>query len=234
MRTIGIIGGMSWESTVSYYQEINREIKKRLGGLHSAECIIYSVDFAEIERYQSEGRWSESGERLAEVTKKLESAGAELIMLATNTMHKVIDYVEEITDLPVIHIADATAEKMKEDRVHSTALLGTKYTMEQGFYKDRVRKYSIDVVVPNEEEQKRVNDIIFNELVLGELNQQSKQYYLQVIERLQQKGADSVILGCTEIGLLINQTDLDIPVYDTSKIHVQKAVDYALGSINVN
>ncbi|MDQ0352109.1 aspartate racemase [Alkalibacillus filiformis] len=229
MRTIGIIGGMSWESTVSYYQQINREVKHRLGGLHSAECIIYSVDFAEIEKCQSEGRWSDSGDRLAEVTKKLESAGAELIILATNTMHKMIDYVEGMTDLPVIHIADATAEKIKEDDVSSIALLGTQYTMEQDFYKGRVREYGIDVTVPTHEEQKKVNEIIFNELVLGELKQESKQYYLEVIERLQQKGAKAVILGCTEIGLLISQTDLDMPVYDTSKIHVQKAVEYALG-----
>ncbi|MET3684356.1 aspartate racemase [Alkalibacillus flavidus] len=228
MKTIGIIGGMSWESTVTYYQQINRLVKERLGGLHSAKCIVFSVDFAEIEAYQSKGEWDKAGAELADVAKKLELAGADMIVLATNTMHKVISPIEEATKLPVIRIADATAEAIRQQGLNRVALLGTKYTMEQDFYKGRVQEHGVDVMVPDPNEQEQINHIIFNELVLGEFRQESKQYYLDVVDRLLNSGAEGVIFGCTEIGLLIQAKDVSVPVFDTSLIHVERAVAEAL------
>ncbi|WP_411954628.1 aspartate/glutamate racemase family protein [Alkalibacillus sp. S2W] len=228
MKTIGVIGGMSWESTAEYYQEMNRQVKERLGGLHSAECMIYSVDFAEIERYQAEGEWDKAGQVLAEAGKKLELAGADVIVLATNTMHKVIDQIDKAIEVPTIHIADATADAIKAQGLNRVALLGTKYTMEQEFYKGRIAEQNLEVLVPNETDQNRVHRIIFDELVLGEFHDHSREYYIDVINRLVQQGAEGVIFGCTEIGLLIKSHDVTVPVFDTSQIHVTRAVDYAL------
>ncbi|WP_271853269.1 aspartate/glutamate racemase family protein [Planococcus maritimus] len=228
MKTIGLIGGMSWESSAEYYRMLNEQVKQRLGGLHSAECLMYSVDFEEIERFQSQGRWDEAGERLANVARSLEKGGAELIVLCTNTMHKVISSIEEAVSVPVLHIADATAKEIRANHLHTVGLLGTKYTMEQEFYKERIANSGIEVLIPEAAERDIINEIIFNELCLGEVNDTSKVKYRQVIQNLIDRGAQGIILGCTEIGLLIQGEDADVPVFDTAKIHVEAAVKKAL------
>ncbi|MFJ6264625.1 aspartate/glutamate racemase family protein [Lysinibacillus xylanilyticus] len=228
MKTIGMIGGMSWESSAEYYRLMNEEVKQQLGGLHSAKCILYSVDFQEIEHYQAEGEWSKAGQVLAEAAQSLESAGAEFIVICTNTMHKVIDIITEKITIPILHIADATANQIEKARLQKVALLGTKYTMEQDFYKARVEGFGIEVLVPFAEERTEVNRIIYEELCLGKIEQTSKDYYLQVIENLVQLGAQGIILGCTEIGLLIKQEDVNVPVFDTTLLHAQAAVNMAI------
>lgn len=229
MKTIGLIGGMSFESTIEYYRIINELTNKRLGSYHSAKCILYSVDFEEIEAYQRSGEWDKSGEILAHSAKTLESAGADFILLCTNTMHKVVEQIENAIDLPMVHIADATAEKIKEAGIKKIGLLGTKYTMEQDFYKGRITdKYGIEVLTPNENDVEMVNEIIFKELVFGEIKEDSKKEYLRVMNDLIDSGAEGIILGCTEIGLLIKEEDTDIPLFDTAYIHALKAVEYAL------
>ncbi|WP_208588880.1 aspartate/glutamate racemase family protein [Gracilibacillus suaedae] len=227
MKTIGLIGGMSWESSVEYYRIINEEVKYRLGGLHSAKCLLYSVDFDKIERYQSEGNWEKSGNYLAEVAASLEKAGAELIVLCTNTMHKVIGYIEEKIDIPILHIGDATATKIKESMIKRVGLLGTKYTMEQDFYKSKIEANGLDVIVPKETERDQVNKVIFEELCLGIINNTSREYYLEVIRNLIDDGAEGIILGCTEIGLLIKPEDAEVPLFDTAIIHAKEAVNQA-------
>lgn len=228
MKTIGLIGGMSWESTVAYYQIINEEVKDRLGGLHSAKCLLYSVNFAEIERYQAIGKWDKAGMLLGDVAAALEKAGADFIVICTNTMHKVIEYIEEKINIPILHIADATAKQMKQKNIRTVGLLGTKYTMEQDFYQSRIKSFGIDVLVPNETEREIVNKIIYEELCLGHIQQSSKEYYQQVMKRLVAQGAEGIILGCTEIGLLVKQADADVPLFDTTKIHAIEAVNMAL------
>ncbi|MFJ7182965.1 aspartate/glutamate racemase family protein [Lysinibacillus xylanilyticus] len=228
MKTIGMIGGMSWESSAEYYRLMNEEVKQQLGGLHSAKCILYSVDFQEIEHYQAEGEWSKAGQVLAEAAQSLESAGAEFIIICTNTMHKVIDIITEKITIPILHIADATANHIEKASLQKVALLGTKYTMEQDFYRARVEGFGIEVLVPLAEERTEVNRIIYEELCLGKIEQTSKDYYLQVIENLVQLGAQGIILGCTEIGLLIKQEDVNVPVFDTTHIHAQAAVNMAI------
>ncbi|WP_342470046.1 aspartate/glutamate racemase family protein [Ureibacillus sp. FSL K6-3587] len=230
MKTIGLIGGMSWESTVEYYRIINEEVKKRLGGLHSAKCLLYSVDFEEIERFQSESKWEEAGKLLGNVAYSLEKAGADFIVICTNTMHKVVEYVEEKISIPVLHIADATAEQIKRLSLQKVGLLGTKYTMEQDFYKSRIESNGIKVLVPNEEERKRINQIIYEELCLGKIQPSSRDYYKNVIRNLVEQGAEGIILGCTEIGLLVKQEDSEAPLFDTAKIHAIEAVNKALAS----
>nr|WP_276563134.1 aspartate/glutamate racemase family protein [Lysinibacillus xylanilyticus] len=223
-----MIGGMSWESSAEYYRLMNEEVKHQLGGLHSAKCILYSVDFQEIEHYQGEGEWSKAGQVLAEAAQSLESAGAEFIVICTNTMHKVIDIITEKITIPILHIADATANQIEKTSLQKVALLGTKYTMEQDFYRARVEGFGIEVLVPFAEERTEVNRIIYEELCLGKIEQTSKDYYLRVIENLVQLGAQGIILGCTEIGLLIKQEDVNVPVFDTTVLHAQAAVNMAI------
>lgn len=228
MKTIGMIGGMSWESSAEYYRLMNEEVKQQLGGLHSAKCILYSVDFQEIEHYQAEGAWEKAGQVLSEAAQCLERAGADFIIICTNTMHKVIDFIAAKVVIPILHIADATANQIEEARLQKVALLGTKYTMEQDFYRARVEGFGIEVLVPHAEDRTEVNRIIYEELCLGRIEQTSKDYFLQVIRSLVQSGAQGIILGCTEIGLLIKQEDVNIPVFDTTILHAQAAVKLAI------
>ncbi|MEB1808820.1 MAG: aspartate/glutamate racemase family protein [Bacillaceae bacterium] len=228
MKTIGLIGGMSWESSSEYYRIINEEVKKQLGGLHSAKCILYSVDFDEIERYQAEGDWESAGKKLGEVALSLEKAGAAFIVICTNTMHKVIDYIQEKIQIPVLHIAEATANHIQKSNIKTVGLLGTKYTMEQDFYKSRIESNGLKVIIPDQGERNIVNQVIYDELCLGEIRQSSKDYYQKVMESLVDKGAEGIILGCTEIGLLVKQEDSKVPLFDTTVIHAIEAVQTAL------
>ncbi|WP_462171699.1 aspartate/glutamate racemase family protein [Pseudoalteromonas xiamenensis] len=229
MKTIGLLGGMSWESTVSYYQSINRQIKQTLGGLHSAKIVLYSVDFAEIEKLQKEGNWDKAAEILSKASKLLQSAGAEGLFICTNTMHIVAPQIQSELSIPLFHIADATAEVLVDMGVKKVGLLGTKFTMQEGFYKNRISEhYGIDVIVPDEGSQEGIHTIIYDELCLGEINPSSKYFYIEVIEDLKNKGAEAIILGCTEIALLVKARDTAIPLLDTTTIHASKAVAFAL------
>ncbi|MDK8191212.1 aspartate/glutamate racemase family protein [Paenibacillus sp. UMB7766-LJ446] len=228
MKTIGLIGGMSWESSLEYYRIINEEVKIKLGGLHSAKCILYSVDFAKIERYQAEGDWESSGTLLGNAAQSLEKAGAEMIVLCTNTMHKVIKHIEEKVSLPIVHIADSTANQIQKSKISTVGLLGTKYTMEQDFYKTRIELNGIKVLIPNEEDRKVINKVIYEELCIGEIQQLSRDYYKKVIKRLVDDGAEGIILGCTEIGLLVKPEDSEVPLFDTTRIHAIESVNLAL------
>ena len=228
MRTIGLIGGMSWESTIPYYRIINEEVKEKMGGLHSAKIILYSVEFDEIEKCQSENRWEESGEILGKAAQALETAGADFILICTNTMHKVAPQIASMIKVPIIHIADATADELDKARIKRVGLLGTKYTMTQDFYKKRLVDRGIDVLIPEEREIETVNSIIFNELCVGTITEESRKKFQDIIEKLKEKGADGVILGCTEIGLLISQSDVSIPVFDTTVIHAKRAAKIAM------
>jgi aspartate racemase len=219
---------MSWESSALYYRMINEEIKRRLGGLHSAECLLYSMDFSEIERYQANGEWDTAGRRLAEAALSLEKAGADFIVICTNTMHKVVPLMEEKLNIPVLHIADATANQVRKSHIQTVGLLGTKYTMEEDFYKSRIESNGIKVLVPTLTVRERVNKIIYDELCLGNLNESSRDYYREVIKQLMEAGAEGIILGCTEIGLLVNQSDSPVPLFDTTLIHALEAVKLAL------
>lgn len=228
MKTIGIIGGMSWESTVTYYQIMNETVKKELGGLHSAKILLYSVNFSEIERCQAEGDWEKSGDILASAAESLEKAGADFLVIATNTMHKVAPQIQKRIHIPIVHIAEVTAEELKQNHITTVALLGTKYTMTQDFYKEKLENAGITVLIPDEQEIEVVNSIIYDELCLGSILETSKERYLQIIDGLKNRGAQGVILGCTEIGLLIKQEDTDLPVFDTTRIHAVKAAKLSL------
>lgn len=229
MKKIGLIGGMSWESSLEYYRIINETVKQKLGGLHSAECVMYSVDFDEIEKLQHQGKWEELTQIMIDCAQRLEKAGANLIIICTNTMHKMAEEVESSITIPLLHIADATAEKIKEKGFKKVGLLGTKFTMEEDFYKGRlIDKHAIEVIIPNSEEMQIIHDIIFNELCLGEIKETSKEQYKKIIRNLAKKGAEGVILGCTEIPMLIKQEDVDVPLFDTTRIHAEFAVDYAI------
>ncbi|MCH5459378.1 aspartate/glutamate racemase family protein [Bacillus cereus] len=228
MKTIGLIGGMSWESTSEYYRIINEEIKERFGGLHSAKCLINSVDFEEIERCQSSGDWDGAGEILGNAAYSLQKGGADFIIICTNTMHKVVEKIKEKIDIPVLHIADATAKEIKRKDIQKVGLLGTKYTMEQDFYKSRIEEHDIKVIVPSGTNREKVNEVIYTELCLGKIVVQSREYYKRVIEELVQEGAQGIILGCTEIGLLIKQENVSVPIFDTTHIHAIEAVKVAL------
>ena len=223
MKTIGLIGGMSWESTVTYYQVINETIKKQLGGLHSAQCVLYSVDFDEIEKYQSRGEWQKSANALSEAAKGLERAGADFIVICTNTMHKVAPEISKSIHIPILHIADMTAVELRKRDIRKVGLLGTKYTMQQDFYKNILQKNGIEVIIPNDAGIEVVNRIIYDELCLGKISEQSKVAYLDIITGLAQNGAQGIILGCTEIGLLVNQRDTNVPLFDTTRIHAERA-----------
>lgn len=229
MKTIGLIGGMSWQSTIDYYREINEGVKRKLGGLHSAQIALYSVDFEPIEKLQHSGEWEATGEILAAAASSVEKCGADFFLICTNTMHKVAEQVTGAVEIPLLHIADATAEALHQDNVTKIGLLGTAFTMEQDFYRGRlVDKHGIDVVVPDVDDRKIIHDIIFRELCLGQVKEESKQEYLRIVKSLKGMGCQGVILGCTEIGMLIGQDDTDIPLYDTTKIHAAKAVELAV------
>ena len=228
MKTIGIIGGMSWESTAHYYAAINREVARRLGGLASADILVHSLDFAPIAALQAHGAWDEAGELLAASARGLAAAGAELLLLATNTMHVVAGAIENATDIPLIHIADPTAEALLNDGATRVGLLGTRFTMEMDFYTDRLRAAGLDPIVP-EVDRTNLNAIIYEELCLGVVTERSRATYVTAIERLAARGAEAVILGCTEIGMLIDDDVSPLPVYDTTQLHALAAVDAALG-----
>ncbi|WP_028865764.1 aspartate/glutamate racemase family protein [Psychromonas aquimarina] len=229
MKTIGLLGGMSWQSTVSYYQAINQGVNEQLGGLHSAKIILNSVDFAEIEKLQHAGLWNETADILSEAAKSLQHAGADFLMICTNTMHKVASEIDSCIDIPVLHIADATASKLVADNITKVGLLGTRFTMAQDFYKKRLTdNFAIDVVVPCESDQTIVHDIIYNELCNGHIIDSSRGQYVQIINKLFKQGAQAVILGCTEIALLVKEGDTTVPLYDTTAIHAHSAVQYAL------
>ena len=229
MQTIGLIGGMSWESSIEYYRIINQETRRRLGGLHSAKSIMLSVDFAEIEALQDQDRWDEAGTLLTTAGRHLEAGGADFVVLCTNTMHKVAADIQANIHIPLLHIADATARKIKQEGLRRIALLGTRFTMEEDFYKGRLtRTYGLDVLIPEPDEIVAVNRIIYDELCVGKILQDSKAAYAQIMEGLVKKGAQGIILGCTEIGLLVQQADSTVPLFDTTKIHAEAAVAYAL------
>ncbi len=228
MKTIGLIGGMSWESTVTYYQLLNRAINQKMGGFHSAKCILYSVDFAEIEECQARGEWKKSGDILTEAAKSLEKAGADYIAICTNTMHKVFDQVQSKISIPLIHIAKATAEELKKENISKVALLGTKYTMTQDFYKEKLLEVGIEVLIPCEKDIEKINSVIFNELCHGAIEKNSKEEFIRIIGELEKQGAQGIILGCTEIGLLVKQEDVRARLFDTTIIHANRLVALAL------
>jgi aspartate racemase len=229
MKTIGIIGGMSAESTAHYYALINELTRKRLGGLHSAEIIMWSVDFAEIAEMQTKGQWDLAGKKLSQIAYRLERLGAEVVIMATNTMHKVADDIVDVLDVPFIHIADATAERIKAAGFKRPGLMATAYTMEQAFYTGRLReKHGFDVVVPNDADRDETHRIIYDELCKGMVAEQSRASYVGIAQRLKAAGADCLILGCTEVGMLLNSNNVPMPVFDTTQIHAEAAVDFAL------
>ena len=228
LKTIGLIGGMSWESTVTYYKIINETVKEKLGGLHSAKCVLYSVDFQEIEECQASGNWEKSGEILGEAAYNLEKAGADFIVICTNTMHKVVNQIKEKISIPILHIAEMTAEKILEKGLKNIALLGTKYTMEQDFYKSKLIEKGINVIIPDKNDIEIINEVIYDELCLGTINSDSKKKFLEIVDKLRSKGAEGIILGCTEIGLLIKNEDTDVPLFDTAIIHAEQAAMYSI------
>ncbi|SEL49472.1 aspartate/glutamate racemase family protein [Halomonas daqiaonensis] len=228
MQTIGLIGGMSWESTQTYYRLINQQVRERLGGLHSARLVLYSVDFAEIEALQHRGDWDATAEILGSAAQALEAAGADFLVLCTNTMHKVAPQIESTVAIPLLHIADATASLLLDDDVTRVGLLGTRFTMEQAFYRERLEARGIEVLVPGDAQREVIHDVIYRELCQGVITPESKAAYLGVVDTLAQRGAQGVILGCTEIGLLIQAGDTDVSLYDTSAIHAEQAVHRAL------
>ena len=235
MKTIGLIGGMSWESTALYYREINELVKQRLGGLHSARVLLYSVDFAEIESLQHAGEWEKTASILAAAARSLESGGADFFLICTNTMHKVAKPVQEAVNIPLLHIADATAQALKEQGISRVGLLGTRFTMEQDFYKGRLQQqFGIDVLVPDIGGRDTIHRVIYDELCLGQINESSRQAYLAIVNQLQEQGAEAVILGCTEIGMLIGDCASGVPFFDTTAIHASRAVDRALGETGSN
>lgn len=228
MKTIGMLGGMSWESTVPYYRIVNEVVRERLGGLHSAKVLLHSVDFEEIEACQAQGRWDDSAQILARAAQGLEAAGADFLVICTNTMHKVAEQIEAGLHIPLLHIADATVQALREQGIARVALLGTQYTMEQDFYKQRIAAAGIEVLVPPAQERAIVHRVIYEELCRGEVRQASRRAYLRIIDGLAARGAQGVNLGCTEIGGLIGQQDTALPVFDTTRIHAQQAALYAL------
>lgn len=231
MKTIGLIGGMSWESSLEYYRIVNETTKAKLGGLHSAKSIMYSVDFAEIERLQHQSRWQEAAQVLIAAARSIENSGADFIVLCTNSMHKVAEEIQAHINIPFLHITDATAGKIKYFGFKKVGLLGTRFTMEEDFYKSRLtEKFGLDVIIPDAEAREIVHRVIYDELVVGEIRQDSRERYLNIIQKLVDGGAEGIILGCTEIGLLVHQGDCRAPLFDTTRIHAVAAVEYALAA----
>ena len=229
MKTIGLIGGMSWESSLEYYRIVNETVKEKLGGLHSCKCLMYSVDFGVIEALQHQNKWDELTKLMIEAAQNLKHGGADFIVICTNTMHKMAPEIETATGLNVLHIADVTGAAISKDQIQKVGLLGTRFTMEGDFYKKRLKdNYDIEVIIPEDADRQIIHDIIYNELCLGIIKDDSRQKYIDIINKLCANGAEGIILGCTEIPLLINQSDVLIPVYDTTKIHAESAVDFAL------
>jgi aspartate racemase len=229
MKTIGLIGGLSWESTAPYYRHLNEGVRERLGGLHSARIVLWSFDFAQIEALQAEGDWATATRLMEDAARRLAGAGADLIVIASNTMHRMADEVETAAGLPLIHIADATGETVHAAGVRRPALLATRYTMEQDFYRGRLAaRHGVEAMVPDERGRQLVHRIIYEELCVGIVRPQSKAAYLEEIDRLRRQGADGVILGCTEVALLLGPEDTDLPMFDTTRLHVEKALDVAL------
>jgi aspartate racemase len=228
MRRIGLLGGMSWESSAEYYRLLNVLVRERLGGLASAECLLYSVNFAEIEAMQVDGRWEDAGVRLAEAARSLESGGAELVLLCTNTMHKVADVVAASVSVPLLHLGDTTADAVRRAGLSTVGLLGTAFTMEQDFYRDRLASHGLTVLVPEAEDRAVVHRVIYEELCLGVVRDESRAAYVEVVDRLAAAGAEGVVLGCTEIELLVGQDDVALPVFPTTRLHVEAALDAAL------
>lgn len=228
MKTLGLIGGMSWESTIPYYRIVNERMRERLGGLHSAKLVLHSVDFAEIEAMQHRGEWETAGAVLAEAARGLQAAGAEAIVICTNTMHLVAPQVQAAVDLPLLHIADATAARIRAAGLTRVALLGTRFTMEQAFYRDRIAAAGIEVLTPDATQRDRVHRVIYDELCLGRILDASRDDYRAIITDLVGRGAQGVILGCTEIGLLVGAGDASVPLFDTARIHAEAAADWAL------
>jgi aspartate racemase len=231
MKTIGFIGGMSWESSIEYYRIINETVRVKLGGLHSARSIMYSVDFADIESLQRQGKWTAATELMIAAARYVEQGGADFLVICTNTMHKMADEVERRIHIPLFHIADATAEVIKNRGFQRVGLLGTRFTMEEHFYRGRlVEKHGLDVTIPSEAEREIVHRVIYDELCMGEVRPSSKEQYIQIMGHLVREGAEAIILGCTEIGLLVHDEDSTVPLFDTTRIHALAAVDYALAS----
>ena len=229
MKTIGIIGGLCWVSSMTYYRIINETTRARLGGLHSAKSIMYSVDFGEIEALQHQGNWDDLVTRMIDVARNVEKGGADFVIICTNTMHKMAEDVQNHITIPLLHIADATADKIKSRGMQTVALLGTRFTMEENFYKGRlIRNYGLEVMIPPTDAMQIVHDVIYNELCVGEIRESSKKQYVNIMERLMENGAEGIILGCTEIGLLVQDQDCRVPLFDTARIHAEAAVEYAL------
>jgi aspartate racemase len=229
MKTIGLIGGMSWESSIEYYRIINQRVAERLGGVHSAKSIMISVDFAEVEALQYQGRWGEAAEMLVEAAHGVENCGADLLVICTNTMHKLADVVQAAIRIPLLHIADATAVRIRSEGFSRVGLLGTRFTMEEDFYRGRLKNlHGFDVIIPGDEDRDKVHQIIYRELVAGKILPESREIFLDIIAKLEKNGAQGVILGCTEIGLLVKPGDCLVPLYDTTVIHAEAAVDVAL------
>lgn len=235
MNNIGLIGGMSWESSIEYYRIINQQVREELGGVHSARSVMVSVDFGEIERLQTEGNWQEAARIMVQCAKVLEGAGADFILICTNTMHLMADEVQAAVEIPLLHIADATARAIQKAGLKSVGLLGTRFTMEKDFYRERLETtHGLRVITPDDEGREQVHRIIFDELVQGKINKESRDQYLEVIQNLIEDGAEGIVLGCTEIGLLVKQEDVTLPVFDTLEIHAQAAVDVALGQYDLS
>ena len=229
MKTIGLIGGMSWESSLEYYRIINELVKEKLGGLHSAKSLMYSLDFDEIEKLQHQGKWDKLTSVMIKAAQNLEKGGADFVLICTNTMHKMADDVQDNINIPLLHLVDTTADKIKQNRLKKVGLLGTNFTMEEDFYKGRLmNKYGLDVIIPNEKDRKIIHQVIYQELCLGNIKKSSKDRYIEIINKLIESGAEAVILGCTEIPLLIRQEDVKVPLYDTTAIHAEAAVEYSL------
>ncbi|MCL4562968.1 MAG: aspartate/glutamate racemase family protein [Chloroflexi bacterium] len=229
MKTIGMIGGMSWESTAEYYKIINEEVNRRLGGLHSAKSVLVSVDFADIEALQSQGRWEEATQSMIAAARQVEAGGADFLMICTNTMHKMAAEVQKAIHIPLLHIADATAEKVKAQGLEKIGLLGTRFTMEEDFYKGRlVHQHGLQVLVPSTDERTLIHRVIYDELCLGNIRTESRNEYVRIMDRLTAEGVQGIILGCTEIGLLVGENDSRVPLFDTTRLHALAAVDMAL------
>jgi aspartate racemase len=229
MRTLGLLGGMSWESSIEYYRILNETVRARLGGLHSAKCVIYSVDFAEVEPLQHQNRWDEAAVLMTRAARSLQRAGAEAVVICTNTMHKLADQVQSSVSIPILHIADATAQAVTARGMDTVGLLGTRFTMEEDFYRGRLsQQHGLSVLLPTPAEQDMVHRVIFDELCLGIIRDSSRAQYLQVCQHLAAAGAQGIVLGCTEIGLLVQQQDTSVPLFDTTRIHAEQAVDWAL------
>lgn len=229
MKTIGLIGGMSWESSLEYYRIINEQVKEKLGGLHSAKSLMYSLDFDLIEKLQQQEKWDELTSIMIKAAQDLEKGGADFVLICTNTMHKMADDVQDNINIPLLHIADTTAERIKEKSLKKVGLLGTNFTMEKDFYKGRLtNKHGLEVIVPKKEDRQIIHQIIYQELCLGEIKSSSRDQYVKILNKLVDSGAEAVILGCTEIPLLVHQEDVNIPLFDTTSIHAETAVEYAL------